>query len=138
MKTSQECLTLLGVRSMDSSNIFRYNGKDPFDNWTLKGDTLYGYYPRNSLINLASKLRGVLIVGDGIYIERYVKKIGPSAFRGVTSYATIFIPREVISIAKNSFDGTSAFIFVEKDSYAEKYMKRKKLIFSVLGEKDGK
>ena len=43
---------------MKTSNIYKFYGVDPFDNWRVVNKELVGYYPRNSLINLLSKQNG--------------------------------------------------------------------------------
>ena len=127
-----------------TSNIFRFNGSDPFDNWkTTKEGKLVGYYPRNSLINLASKNdSGIDDYTIICVINGCVKTIGRSCFRNnerfelivlyegiekIEEYAFynmklkhLVIPRSIRSIRKNSFSKDFT-LYVSKGSYAEKY-----------------
>lgn len=136
-----------------TSNIYRFNGKDPFTNYKLeKNGLLIGFYPRNSLINqLSSKDNGVRIYKDHLVIEDNVKTIGRSVFRNNKDYKFIvigknvetiedyafyntkseefIIPASVKHIRKNSFS-KDAFLIVKKGSYGERYARRNKLMFN--------
>ena len=130
-----------------SSNVYRFNGVDPFDNWATIDGKLCGYYPRNSLINMITKEHST---GIGVYpnycvIRDSIKVIRRNCFRnnqrfgfitiseGVESiedYAfwnmrikEIGIPKSVKRIAKNAFS-KDMLLFVYKGSYAEKYAVR--------------
>ena len=117
---------------MASSNIYRFNGVDPFDNWTIKDNKLIGYYPRNSLINLMSKSKGVVIGINAILIPDEVREITGSAFRKVNKYKEILIPKSVTKISEQAFIDSTLTLIVSKDSYAEKYAKRKKLKYKEI------
>lgn len=117
---------------MDSSNIYRFNGTDPFDNWTIKLGFLLGYYPRNSLIHQYSQLNSVFIKEESIYIPSTVKNIHGSCFRKVNKYKYIYIPESVKFISDLAFRKCTATLMVVKDSYAEKYAKKKKLKYEVV------
>ena len=129
---------------VSSSNIFRFNGVDPFDNWSTSDGELHGYYPRNSLINLTTQVHsdGIGVYPNYCVIRSDVKKIGRNCFRNnkrfrdivisegveaIDEYAfhnaslkEISIPKSVKSIRKNSFS-KEITLFVYKDSYAENY-----------------
>ena len=93
---------------MKTSNIYRFNGLDPFDNWTIKDNCLYGYYPRNSLINGLSSIRGVIIKENTLIIPDGVKEIKGSCFRNNQRFKKIIIPKSVIKISKNAFKNCKA------------------------------
>lgn len=118
------------MRLMNSSNIYRFNGKDPFDNWMVKDGELYGYYPRNSLVNILSKQAGVTIVDNVLVIPDTVTSIKGSCFRNNNHWA-IYIPSSVKKISDNAFKGAVALLVVNKNSYAEKYFKRKGLRYVI-------
>ena len=128
-----------------SSNIFRFNGVDPFDNWVTSNGTLSGYYPRNSLINQITQNKsedGLGVYSNYCVVRENVKVIGRNCFRnnirfrniaimeGVetieeyafynTRFTEIGIPRSVKHMRKNTFS-KEITLFVYKDSYAEKY-----------------
>ena len=128
---------------ISNSNIYRFNGKDPFDNWTEKDGVLKGYYPRNSLINLLSKSESAIGVYPNYCVIRgNVKSIGRSTFRNNKRFGLIVIsegvetieeyaflnasikeiglPHSIKKINKNAFS-KNITLFVYKDSYAEKY-----------------
>lgn len=111
---------------MDVSNIYRFNGVNPFDNWSIKDNKLYGYYPRNSLINLLNKDNSI-IIDNMIIIPNIVTSINGSAFRKVNKYKEIIIPPSVNKISKVAFLDSSITLIVSKNSYAEKYAKKMKL-----------
>ena len=116
---------------MDSSNIYRFNGKDPFDNWTIKDGCLIGYYPRNSLINLLNK--SLIIKDKVIIIPNSVISIENSCFRK-SNYMKVYIPSSVKRISVTAFLDTEITLCVTKDSYAEKYAKRKGLKYEIYEE----
>ena len=116
---------------MDSSNIYRFNGKDPFDNWTIKDGCLIGYYPRNSLINLLNK--SLIIKDKVIIIPNSVISIENSCFRK-SNYMKVYIPSSVKRISVTAFLDTEITLCVTKDSYAEKYAKRKGLRYEIYEE----
>ena len=118
------------MRLMNSSNIYRFNGKDPFDNWMVKDGELYGYYPRNSLVNILSKQAGVSIVDNVLVIPETVISIKGSCFRNNKHWA-IYIPSSVKKISDNAFKDTTALLVVDKNSYAEKFFKRKGLRYVI-------
>ena len=106
---------------MNTSNIFRFNGVDPFDNWKVYKDTLLGYYPRNSLINLYSMSSNRYIdQGSYFVIKEGIKEIGPSCFKNNTRFKVIIIPSSVISIKKNAFN-KDITLMVYPGSYSERY-----------------
>ena len=109
---------------MDSSNIYRFNGIDPFDNWTIKEGCLIGYYPRNSIINGLSQTNGVTISKDALFIPNTVISISGSCFREVKRFKTIFIPDSVKRISRSAFISTEATLIVSPGSYAEQYAKK--------------
>ena len=134
---------------MDTSNIYRFNSKDPFDNWTLNKGVLLGYYPRNSLISAISSLNnGFKDCDDKGIIGSSISVIGRSCFRKnsrfkvievmngvgtIEDYAfysdiplLVILPYSVKHIKKNSFS-TNVTLRVYKNSYAEKYAKRRGL-----------
>lgn len=119
---------------MDTSNIYRFNGKDPFDNWTIKDNVLYGYYPRNSLINALSR-KGTNLHNENLIILDGIQAIGSSCFRNNRRYLTILIPESVKRIAKNAFLNCHAKLLVMDDSYALKYAVRHKLNYSKITKK---
>ena len=118
---------------MDVSNIYRFNGVDPFDNWTIKDNKLYGYYPRNSLINLLNK-DNYINKDNTIIISNIVTSINGSAFRKVNKYKEIIIPPSVNKISKVAFLDSSITLIVSKNSYAEKYAKKMKLNYKIYKE----
>ena len=131
---------------MDSSNIYRFNGVDPFDNWTTNEDgVLRGYYPRNSLINLISQSKSGLRIasnGKAALVSAFVNVIGRNCFRGnnrfkiiyvmpcvkaIEDYAfysniplRVYLPESIQHIKKNSFSRNVTLI-VYKDSYSERF-----------------
>ena len=134
---------------MDTSNIYRFNSKDPFDNWTLKDGVLLGYYPRNSLISAISSYENDFKdCGDKGIVGSHISTIGRSCFRKNSRFKVIEImpgvetiedyafysdipmlvslPCTVKCIKKNSFSD-NVTIRVERNSYAEKYAKRRGL-----------
>ena len=112
---------------MDTSNIYRFNGVDPFDNWAIKDGTLYGYYPRNSIINGLSEINSVKISGNTITIPDGVVAISGSCFKNNNKYEEIIVPPSVTKISDNVFLNTNVVLVVTKGSYIEKYAKRKGL-----------
>lgn len=134
---------------MDTSNIYRFNSKYPFDNWTLKEGILLGYYPRNSLVSAISSYKNSFENRDdkGI-VGSCVSTIGRSCFRNNNRFKTIVVmdgvetiedyafysdipmaislPNSIKHIKKNSFSNNMT-VRVYKNSYAEKYAKRKGL-----------
>ena len=127
-----------------SSNIYRFNGVDPFDNWSTSNGELRGYYPRNSIINLTTKSHsdGIGVYSNYCVVRQNTKVIKRSCFRNnkrfgiitlsegleiIEDYALynmrlkeIGIPKSVKRIYKHSFS-KDTLLFVYKDSYAEKY-----------------
>ena len=116
---------------MNNSNIYRFNGKDPFNNWTIKDNELSGYYPRNSLINLLNK--SLIVKDNAIFLPDSVISINNSCFR--KSYLTkVYIPSSVSKIAPSAFLDTEIILCVTKGSYAEKFAKRKGLRYEIYEE----
>ena len=134
---------------MDTSNIYRFNSKDPFDNWTLKDGVLLGYYPRNSLINaISSYEKDFKDCGDKGIVGSCASTIGRSCFRKNSRFKVIEVtpgvetiedyafysdipmlvnlPITVKHIKKNSFSN-NVTVKVYRNSYAEKYAKRRGL-----------
>lgn len=134
---------------MDTSNIYRFNSKYPFDNWTLKEGILLGYYPRNSLISAISSYENDFKdCGDKGIVGSRVSTIGRSCFRKnyrfkiievmdevktIEDYAfysdipmLVSLPNSVKRIKKNTFSN-NVTVRVYRNSYAEKYAKRKGL-----------
>ena len=136
---------------MDSSNIYRFNGVDPFDNWTINNGELRGFYPRNSLINQFSKSKCGLTVsknGKAAIVSANVDVVGRNCFRGnrrfksifvmpfvkaIEDYAfysdiplRVFLPRSIQHIKKNAFSKNVTLI-VFKDSYSERFAIKKGL-----------
>ena len=130
-----------------TSNILRFNGVDPFDNWSTSHNELRGYYPRNSII---SSLTETFSDGIGVYpnlciVRNNIKVIKRSCFRNnqrflsitlsegievIEDYAfynmklkDIGIPKSVKKIAKHAFS-KDITLFVYKDSYGERYARR--------------
>lgn len=141
---------------MDTSNIYRFNSKYPFDNWTLKEGVLLGYYPRNSLVSAISSYKnGFKDCGDKGIVESCVSTIGRSCFRNNNRFKTIVVmdgvetiedyafysdipmlvslPITVKRIKKNSFSN-NVTVKVYRNSYAEKYAKRKGLNITYCDE----
>ena len=143
---------------MDTSNIYRFNGVDPFDDWTIKNNKIMGFYGRNSLISQLSSGGVNGVINDKHCLPNDVKVIGRSAFRnclktfiltisdGVeeiedyafyqSSFKNIFIPESVKRIAINAFskmNGTT--IVVIKDSYAHKWAIRHNIKYLVKDKK---
>lgn len=116
---------------MDTSNIFRFNGIDPFDNWTIKDGCLYGYYPRNSFINMISKSKGPFIEEDRIIIPKDVKEIRGSCFRNNQKYTEVVVPITVKKVSEDAFRNSNITIVVTKGSYIEEYAIRKCLKYRV-------
>ena len=129
---------------VSSSNSFKFNGIDPFDDWSTSNGELRGYYPRNSLINLITKAHsdGIGVYSNTCVIRSNVKIIKRSCFRNNERFGIITlsegietiedysfwnmrlkdigIPRSVKKIAKNAFS-KDMVLSVYKGSYAEKY-----------------
>ena len=127
-----------------SSNIYRFNGTDSFDNWSTINGELQGYYPRNSLINLTTKnnSNGIGVYLNYCVVRPNVKSIKRSCFRNNKRFGLIIlpegleaieeysfwnmrlkeigIPKSVKKIAKHAFS-KDMMLFVYKGSYAEKY-----------------
>ena len=144
---------------MASSNIYRFNGTDPFDNWSTKDGVLCGYYPRNSLINQITKEHsdGVGVYPSHIIFRESVKVVKRSCFRNnsrfglitlseglevIEDYAfynmklkDIGIPKSVKKIAKNAFS-KDMVLSVHKGSYAEKYAIRNGFKYDYYQEDD--
>ncbi len=114
-------MPVINSNKNSSSNIYRFNGKDPFDDWTVKDGSLYGYYPRNSLINLLSKQNSVIIFEDILTIPDGVVSIENSCFKNNKRLEQVFIPSSVKHISKSAFANTVATLVVEENSYAMKY-----------------
>ena len=93
---------------MNTSNIYRFNGTDPFDNWTIKNGALYGYYPRNSIINELSKRNSVLISDKTIIIPDGVLSINGSCFRNNNKYEIIVVDGQSDDGTVNIFDAAKA------------------------------
>ncbi len=128
---------------IETSNIFRFKSKHPYDNWTLKKGVLKGYYPRNSLVNLYSQTNnGVEINHTSWVIGSDVKIIHRNCFRNNKRFETliisegaesiedyafynarvkkIWIPNSVKHIRQNSFS-KNITLLVHKNSYGERY-----------------
>ena len=116
---------------MDTSNIYKFNGVDPFDNWTIKDGALYGYYPRNSIINGLSKANSVQISNNTVIIPDGVVSIHGSCFRNNNKYEEIIVPPSVKRISDNAFLNTNIVVVVTKGSYIERYAKRKGLNYKL-------
>ena len=114
---------------MNTSNIYRFNGTDPFDNWTIKNGALYGYYPRNSIINGLSQRNSVLISDKTIIIPNGVMSINGSCFRNNNKYDEIIVPPTINKISDSAFLNSKLVLVVEPGSYIEKYAKRKGLSY---------
>ena len=123
------------MRLMNSSNIYRFNGTDPFDNWIVKDGELYGYYPRNSLVNILSSRNSLIIKDNIIIIPNTVLSIKGSCFRNIKN-KEIYIPSSVKKISDNAFKNVDAVLYVVKNSYAEKYLKRKGMRYLVYEERN--
>ncbi len=129
-----------------TSNVFRFNNKYPFDNWTLKDGKLLGYYPRNSFINiLSAKDNGIGVYSTYCVIRPNTKVIGRNCFKNNKRFGfyclcegierieqnafvnirakDIGIPRSIKYIHKNAFS-KSTLLFVYPGSYAEAYAKK--------------
>ena len=129
---------------VSTSNIFRFNGKDPFDDWSINNGELAGYYPRNSLINSITKAHSkeIGVYQNSFVIKGDVKFIKRSCFRNnqrfenvtlseglliIEDYSfhnatlkSIVIPKSVKRIGKHAFSkGTT--LLVHEGSYAERY-----------------
>ena len=116
---------------MNTSNIYRFNGTDPFDNWTIKNGALYGYYPRNSIINELSKRNSVLISDKTIIIPNGVMSINGSCFRNNNKYEKIVVPPSINKISDRAFLNSKLVLVVEPNSYIEKFAKRKGLSYKL-------
>ena len=116
---------------MDTANIYRFNGVDPFDNWTIKDGVLSGYYPRNSLVNLLSKVE--IVKDEIVIVPQTVTHISGSCFRK-TSFKEIHIPTSVKKICNRAFLDMKGILVVNRNSYAEKYAKRKGLRYVIYEE----
>lgn len=137
MRKDVQCLIYGRKEIMDSSNIYRFNGIDPFDNWVVNEDgVLRGYYPRNSLINLISKQHGVEPNNGTITIPYGVISIAGSCFKKNKAIKQIIIPKTVNKISDVAFLETDIVLYVYKNSYAEKYAKRKGLKYRHYDEGD--
>ena len=119
---------------MDTSNDFRFNGVDPFDDWIIIDNCLYGYYPRNSIIHQISKLHSVLILDNIIKIPEGVTSIRGSSFRNNKRYKEIYIPISISYISDKAFTNSNITLRVVKDSYAYKYAKKHKLKYKYIEE----
>ncbi len=119
---------------MDNSNIYRFNGIDPFDDWTIHNGELYGYYPRNSLINLISKKNGIANKQGELIVPKTVTSIKSSCFRNNKTIKRICIPKTVVKISETSFLDTEMVLYVYKNSYAEKFARRKGLKYKYYEE----
>ena len=126
IKDKIRCFSERGIK-VDTSNIYRFNGVDPFDNWTIKDSALYGYYPRNSLINLLSASSGPTPKDGVLVIPTNVKSIKGSCFRKSNTLKKIYIPQSVIYISEKAFLDCKATLYVQQGTYAEKYAKSKGL-----------
>ena len=115
---------------MDASNIYRFNGVDPFDNWTISHHSLIGYYPRNSLINQLTKLKIDDI--EHFIIPNGVTSIEGSCFRNNRIIKTVKIPPSVVRICNRAFTNTDVTLIVHKNSYSERYAQRKGLKYLVI------
>ena len=117
---------------MDTSNAYRFNKKYPFDDWTVIDGALYGYYPRNSIINILMQRRGIYkLPNKTLFIPDIVTSIKNSCFRGNKYYTKVYIPSTVKSISNNAFRDCAITLMVEKDTYALEYAKRKGLKYEV-------
>lgn len=120
----------MNKRINKTSNIYRFNGIDPFDNWTVKDNCLIGYYPRNSIINGLSQSNSVLVSKDTMMIPNTVFSIKGSCFKSNKRFKRIFIPKTVKSISRNAFSNCNATLIVTTNSYAEKYAKKYNLKYT--------
>ena len=117
---------------MDSSNIYRFNGVDPFDDWVISNGHLYGYYPRNSLIHALSKRYGITCDDGVIYIPKLVTNIDGSCFRNNTSIKKVYVSSSVMSISNTAFTNTDIILVVYPDTYAERYAKKKGMKYEYM------
>jgi len=144
---------------VSSSNIYRFNGVDPFDNWSTSNGELRGYYPRNSLINgvTQSKSDGIGVYPNNCIVRNNVRTIKRSCFRNnrrfgiivlsegleeIEDYAfynmrlkDIGIPKSVKKIAKHSFS-KDMILYVHKGSYAESFAIRNGYSFEYYQDDD--
>ena len=120
----------MNKRTNKTSNNYRFNGIDPFDNWTIKDGCLVGYYPRNSIINGLSQSESVLVSKDTMVIPNTVFAIKGSCFKGNKRFKKIFISKTVKSISRNAFLNCNATLIVTTNSYAEKYAKKYNLKYA--------
>lgn len=111
--------------------MYKFNGVDPFDDWTIKDGCLYGYYPRNSLINILSKSNSVRIDDDSIYIPNIVAHIKNSCFKNNKRCKQVFIPDSVKHIDNEAFDNTNLILVVVPGSYGEEFAIRKGLKYKL-------
>ena len=116
---------------MDTSNIYRFNGLDPFDNWSISDGVLSGYYPRSSLINIFSN--EIMVKDDSIVIPDGVVVIGCSCFRN-NDYQSIIIPQSVKKINKNAFLNCKATLLIDNNKYIVRYAKRHKLNYRLINK----
>ena len=144
---------------VSSSNNFRFNGIDPFDNWATCDGELRGYYPRNSLINLVTKAHsdGIGVYPNTCVVRNNVKVIKRSCFRNnrrfgiitlcegietIEDYAfwnmrlkDIGIPKSVRKIGKYTFS-KDMILSVHKGSYAEQFAIKNGFKFDYYQEDD--
>ncbi len=107
---------------MKTSNIYKFNGVDPFDNWRVVNKELVGYYPRNSLVNLLSKQNGGYIDnGDSFVINEGVEVIGSSCFRNNERFKEIYLPQSIRLIKQYAIPREIVLV-VHKGTYSEKYV----------------
>lgn len=65
-----------------------------------------------------------------VTLPQTVEAIGDNAFANCKNLEEIYIPSSVIQISDNAFSGTSGFtMYVEKDSYAEKFAEKNSIEF---------
>ena len=63
-----------------------------------------------------------------------VEQIGYVAFENAKNLKTVTIPESVVKIGNNAFHGAKVTLKVNKDSYAEKYAKNKKIKYEIIKE----
>lgn len=144
---------------VSSSNVYRFNGVDPFDNWSTSDGVLRGYYPRNSLINLITKSHsdGIGVYKNICVVRNNVKIIKRNCFRNNKRFGIITlsegveaiedysfwnmrlkdigIPKSVKKIGKFAFSKDMS-ISVHKGSYAEQFVKQNGYKFDYYQEGD--
>ena len=111
---------------MDTTNIFVFNGRDPFDNWTIKDNELSGYYPRNSIINLLSK--SVEVKNNLLVIPEGVISISNNCFRNNRNNLIVVVPNSVKIIHRHAFKNSNITLVIDNNPYVEAYAKKHKIM----------